>query len=289
MPEGDTIFVAAKNLTKVLQSETITSASACVHAGIRTAAWRGLQNVADLTGKTVTSVRSQGKHLLMSFGDDQILHSHMGMTGSWHIYRPDDVWQKPSKFAAVQLRTNRWCVVCFSPKMIELVTAGELKRDPYFRRLGPDLLQEAVSDEEFLARHRTQDRTTIGEAVMNQTVVSGIGNVYKSEVLFCEHIHPQTVVSQLSNDRLLAIRNTSVRLMKRNLRNAPRQTRFASDSQRLWVYGRRNQPCFTCGEVIQMIRQGTMARSTYFCPACQPEVSAKVAVTVPVKIGQGPN
>lgn len=276
MPEGDTIFVAARNLRKVLQSEVITSASACVDTGIRAAAWRGLNGVAALAGRAVTSVRSHGKHLLMTFEGDRILHSHMGMTGSWHIYRPDDVWQKPPKFAAAQLRTNRWCVVCFSPKKIELVTAGDLKRDPYFRRLGPDLLQEAIPDGHYLARMRTQDRTTIGEAVMNQTVISGIGNVYKSEVLFCEHIHPEACVSRLSNQHLLAVRNTSVRLMKRNARNAPRQTRFAADSQRLWVYGRRDEPCFVCGEKIQMIRQGALGRSTYFCPSCQPEVSVPV-------------
>lgn len=272
MPEGDTIFVAARNLRKVLQSEIVTSASAKVEAGIRSTAWRNLETVVDLSGQTVTSVRSHGKHLLIAFEAGQILHSHMGMTGSWHIYRPDDVWQNPENFAAVQLRTSRWCVVCFSPKMIELVTAGQLKRDPYFRRLGPDLLQETISDGSYLARLRTQDRTSIGEAVMNQTVVSGIGNVYKSEVLFCEHIHPETNVSQLSNGCLLDVRNTSVRLMKRNTRNAPRQTRFAADSQRLWVYGRRDQPCFVCGEKIQMIRQGTAGRSTYFCPGCQPKV-----------------
>lgn len=276
MPEGDTIFVAARNLKKVLHSEMITFASARVESGIRSTAWRGLQAVNELTGRTVTSVRSQGKHLLMFFDDDSILHSHMGMTGAWHIYRPDDKWQKPAKFAAVQLRTKRWCVVCFSPRMIELVTTGQLKRDPYFRRLGPDVLQDTISDDEYLARARTQNQTTIGEAVMNQTVVCGIGNVYKSEVLFCEQIHPQTTVSQLCNERLLAVRDTSVRLMKRNTRNAPRQTRFASDSQRLWVYGRRNQPCFVCGQIIQMFRQGTTARSTYLCPGCQPKVRGPV-------------
>lgn len=276
MPEGDTIFVAARNLTKVLQSETIASAKAGDATGMRAKNWRGLQQVSDLAGQTVTSVRSKGKHLLMDFCSGAVLHSHMGMTGSWHIYRPDDIWQKPPKFAAVQLRTNRWCVVCFSPKMIELVTEGALKRDPYFRRLGPDLLQEEISDVQFVARFRTQNTTTIGEAVMNQTVVSGIGNVYKSEVLFCEHLHPKTLVAKLSNERLLALREMSVKLMKRNLRNAPRQTRFAADSQRLWVYGRRDQPCFVCGDRIQMIRQGTLGRSTYFCPNCQPKVCVEV-------------
>ncbi|MEP3481684.1 MAG: DNA-formamidopyrimidine glycosylase family protein [Fuerstiella sp.] len=276
MPEGDTIFVAASNLAKVLQSQEIAFAAADNATGIRATAWRGLQRVSDLTGQTVTSVWSKGKHLLMEFCSGAILHSHMGMTGSWHIYRPDDVWQKPSKFAAVQMRTKRWCVVCFSPKMIELVTAGTLKRDPYFRRLGPDLLQEEIPDAQFVARFRTQDSTTIGEAVMNQTVVSGIGNVYKSEVLFCEHLNPKTLVSQLSHHQLLGIRDMSVKLMKRNLRNAPRQTRFAADSQKLWVYGRQDQPCFVCGQDIQMMRQGELGRSTYFCPRCQPKVGAPV-------------
>jgi endonuclease-8 len=192
------------------------------------------------------------------------------MTGSWHIYRPADVWQKPAAWAAVQLATERCVVVCFSPKLLQLITATQLARDPWLQRLGPDILGAPIDDDVFLARMRSQRDRAIGEAVMNQSVVCGIGNVYKSEILFLEGVHPQTPVSRLTDECLLRLRDQAVFLMRRNVDAAPRRTRFRADSLKLWVYGRQSQECLKCGSVLQLLRQGDTNRSTCFCPVCQP-------------------
>ena len=150
------------------------------------------------------------------------------------------------------------------------MTETELSRDNYLQRLGPDVLGPPISDDVFLRRVRSQGNTAIGEVVMNQTVVCGIGNIYKSEILFREHIHPLTPTSQLTDEQLLKLRDRAVQLLSRNINNGPRRTRFRGDEQKLWVYQRKGRPCLTCDATIQMIRQGDMARSTYFCPECQP-------------------
>lgn len=258
MPEGDTIFRTAVQLRKVLDGEIIADASG---------RWE-IENAASLIGFRVTGIESRGKHLLIHFDDGRVVHSHMGMTGAWHIYRVGEAWGKSERAAALVLTTDRFCVVCFSPKLIELVSAQRLKRDEYLNRLGPDLLGPPVESRTILERFHTQKSVPIGQAVMNQTVICGIGNVYKSEVLFLEQIHPATPVGSLSDEQILAIVEQAVRLMRRNLEGHPRRTRFLPGSA-TWVYSRARQPCFKCGTAVAMIRQGDLGRSTYFCPTCQ--------------------
>jgi len=259
MPEGDTIYRAARSVRRALQDQRIVLA-----AGRREVGAEGLQ------GTTVRGVESRGKHLLIHFDNRQVVHSHLGMTGAWHIYPRDHEWYKPRAQAGIQLSTQRHDVVCFTPDLLEVVDDVRLRRHPYLNRLGPDLLGPPIADEVFLPRMRSQRNAAIGEVVMNQTVVCGIGNVYKSEILFLEQLHPRTSVSTLSDERLLQLRDRSRQLMCRNLENGPRRTRFRADEQFLWVYGRRGESCLKCGTTIRMIRQGDKARSTYYCPACQP-------------------
>jgi len=263
MPEGDTIHRAAANLRKVLDRQKIVSASGR----------REVLSVADLAEATVTGVEARGKHLLIHFDSDLVVHSHMGMTGSWHIYRLTDSWQKPDTQAVLVLKTAAWCVVCFTPKLLEIVSETKLRRNSWLTKLGPDILGPPISDDVFLSRMRSQSQHAIGEVLMNQSVVSGIGNVYRSEILHLEHIHPETLVAVLDDAALLSLRDRAVFLMKRNLNNGARTTRFRGEASRLWVYGRRGQPCLKCGTIILMQRQGDNARSTYFCPACQKRVS----------------
>ncbi|MCA9084220.1 MAG: Fpg/Nei family DNA glycosylase [Planctomycetaceae bacterium] len=266
MPEGDTIHQAAVNLRKVLQSQRVTEVQSRA----------GLMDGDTIAGRIVNEIEARGKHLLMHVDDGRVLHSHMGMTGSWHMYPAPTLtqakrqWQKSESQAAVTLQTCGWNVVCFSPKVIRLVHEEDLHHDPWLSRLGPDLLKGSVDDFTYLRRIRSQNRVAIGQAMMNQTVISGIGNVYKSEVLFLESIHPLTRVSQLSDAQLLSIKNAATQLLQRNLQNAPRKTRFRSDGVRHWVYGRSGELCLKCGDQIEILRQGDLARSTYFCPGCQP-------------------
>lgn len=258
MPEGDTIFRAAAGVRKALNGRCLVTATGRREVGAES-----------LTGSTVTGVESRGKHLLIHFDNQLVLHSHLGMTGAWHIYPVDHEWQKPRQQACVQLTTHRHDVVCFTPDLLEVVSEQRIRRNPYLNRLGPDLLGPPIADEVFLSRMRTQRRIPIGQAVMNQTVVCGIGNVYKSEILFLERLHPLTPVRHIDDESLLSLRDRSRLLMGRNLENGPRRTRFRPDEQFLWVYGRRGDSCLKCGTTVQMIRQGDLARSTYYCPACQ--------------------
>lgn len=259
MPEGDTILRTAINLRKVLPGRIITSAIAR----------REIMERGSLDGQLVSGIEARGKHLLMHFDDGRVLHSHMGMTGSWHIYRHDSRWQRPAGHAFITITNADWVVPCFTPKMLKLITLRELRRDAYLQRLGPDILGPPISDDVAIARFRTQNSVTIGEAVMNQTVVCGIGNIYKSEILFAERIHPQTRIRDLSDQQLICICNRAVSLMRKNVYSDERRTRLRGDDFEFWAYGRSGEPCLVCGTQIELIRQGDLARTTCFCPQCQ--------------------
>lgn len=267
MPEGDTIFRTATNLRKVLAEQQVTVTSR-----------RRELDVRPVANAFVKNIESRGKHLIIQFHNNFVLHSHMGMTGSWHIYRTNDPWQKPTKHAVVEVKTDRWTVVCFTPKQIDVFSNRQLARLSYLQKLGPDLLGPPIGDDRFLARIRTQNSIAIGCAIMNQTVVCGIGNIYKSETLFLEGVAPETRVHELSNVQLCKIRDRAASLMKRNLNTESRKTHLSTDAHKLWVYGRKNEDCLRCGDTIQLIRQGSTARSTYFCPTCQPATNKGKAV-----------
>ncbi len=260
MPEGDTIHRAATRLKAVLNAQTIARAES---------SWLG-PLASSLEGREIKQVEARGKHLLITLDDDRVIHSHMGMTGSWHIYRPSESWLKPAHRAALSLECEKVCAVCFTPKLLEILTATALRRHEYLNRLGPDLLAGPASDQEVVTRFRQANQIAIGEAVMNQTIISGIGNVYKSEVLFTLRLNPLNRVIDLTDEQLLRISHKASELMAKNLAGRPRTTRYSLDGGRFYAYGRSGAPCYTCGTPIALIRQGDLGRTTYFCPNCQP-------------------
>jgi endonuclease-8 len=287
MPEGDTIFRTAVRLRPVLEQRRIASASASQD---------GL-DAASLAGRSVTSIEARGKHLLIHIDDRRAIHSHLGMHGSWHVYAAGEAWQKNPRLARLVLyadaadddaRTStpddaatkestqtptgaESVCVCFHPKVLELLTEMRLRRHPHLSRLGPDLLAGELDDAEVLRRFRVQNPTPIGHAVMNQTIVCGIGNVYKSEVLFLTRVNPFVPVAELSDQQILQIAHTAQDWLRRNVAGGyPRRTRFGLDGGRLWVYGRSNRSCFVCGQRILVRRQGDLGRTTFWCPQCQP-------------------
>lgn len=260
MPEGDTIYRTAVSLRPALEGRTI--------AGVRL---RDRQFEPDrLLGATVTSVEARGKHLLMHLDRGGAIHSHMGMTGSWHIYRRGEPWRKPAHYASLVLAVDELDVICFSPKLLELLSADQLRHHVHLRTLGPDLLAREFDVPGAVSRFRARNNVPLGEAVMNQTIVCGIGNVYKSDLLFLMGFDPFAAVARFTDDELTAMIDRARRLMLRNLSGAPRQTRFRGDGRRLWCYGRSGEACFKCGAVIQLRRQGEAGRTTCWCPACQP-------------------
>jgi endonuclease-8 len=231
-----------------------------------------------LRQRRVENIEPRGKHLLMHLDDGSAIHSHMGMTGSWHVYLAGQPWRKPRRFAALELvMSNQVHIVCFTPKTLEVLSPDGLRRHPWLNRLGPDLLDVEADMDEIVRRFRTQGAATLGEAVMNQSVVCGIGNIYKSESLFTCRLSPFTRVDQCSDDQLRQWMLRAQRLMRRNLSGHVRRTRTGRDGSSKWVYGRLGEPCLECGELIQMRRQSDLGRSTYYCPQCQAPNEVRVA------------
>lgn len=265
MPEGDTIFRTAAALRAVLVGRRITRAA--TRPRPRTPR---PPDVTSLVGSEVTDVRSVGKHLLITLGDGRVLHSHLGMTGSWHRYAVGAPWQRPERQASVILETPDSVAVCFSPAQLTLFgDASEAQR--MLGGLGPDLLDEASDGGRAATRLRATTAATVGEALLDQRVMAGIGNVYRSEVLFLCAVHPTTPVAALDDERVAALVDAGRRLLRANTGGGRRST-LANGRNGLWVYGRAGRPCRRCGTLVRSARLGESARLVYWCPACQPEV-----------------
>ncbi len=259
MPEGDTLFRIARTLTQALVGRPLTAVDSTVPAIA----------AADLVGRTTVEVEAQGKNLLIRLDDGRSIYSHLRMTGSWHVSRPGEAWQKPRSGARLVLTTRDILAVCFHAPVIELLAPGGEQRHRVLTQLGPDIL--APGFDITAAAGRLDDPRPIGEVVMDQRVVAGIGNVYKSELLFLLRIDPWTPGAALDLSQRTALMAEALKLMQQNLAPGPgtRITRNALGGPRKWVYGRGGEPCLVCGATIDMRRQGAAGRSTYFCPRCQ--------------------
>ena len=263
MPEGDTIWRAARALDAALAGRTLTGFSSSLPAVVATARRFGL------VGRPVAGVEAKGKHLLVRFGGGTVLHTHQGMTGSWHLYRRGSRWRQAPHLARVVLEAGEIVAVCFRAPRVELLPAAEAARHEVLVRLGPDVMAEGFDAAEARARLRAAGDLPIGAALLDQSRVAGVGNVYKSEALFLCGLSPFTPASRLDDralDRLVA---TARRQMRRNLDAVSRRTTHLA-AARHWVYRRSGQPCLRCGATIERRVQGDPPRSTYFCPRCQP-------------------
>lgn len=264
MPEGDTIFRTATVLHAALSGRRIVAARAQAQPGLRR-----VPDLSRLVGLSVTTVEARGKHLLIGFENGLTIRSHLRMTGSWHRYRPGESWRRPARQATAILETDDAVVVAFNTPVVELLTPSELRRSGPLNTLGPDLLSRSIDAEEALIRLRARDSAELGNALLDQRAVAGIGNVYKSEVLFLCGIDPFAPVSELEDEALHRVSATARRLLRANLRTTMRTTRRDFGGERLWVYRKSGKPCAKCGTIIRMRRQGEEGRSTYWCEGCQ--------------------
>jgi endonuclease-8 len=248
--EGDTILRAARRLDAALSGETI-AASAPNPRG-RAA------GVERLDGRRLEAVESHGKNLLLRFGD-LALHSHMGMNGSWHVYPRGGPWRKPRRSAWAVLTGERQEAVQFGGPTLRLIPATRLARDPQLARLGPDILAPDFAPDPVIAAMRADPARSLGDALLDQTLVAGIGNIFKSEACFAARADPWRPIADLSDDELRTV-----------LAAAREQMLQAVDSGRhtYAVYkGRRS--CPLCGGRIVSRGQGDANRTTYWCPRCQ--------------------
>jgi endonuclease-8 len=268
MPEGDTIFRAARTLHRALAGRIVTRFESVLP---------GLARY-PVAGRAIESVTSRGKHLLFAFSGDLVLRTHMRMNGSWHLYRRGDRWQRPTRDMRVLVETAEAVAVGFNVPIAELLTSRELSRHNELLALGPDLLGAEFDRDEALRRLRERARDPIGDALLNQRVLSGIGNMFKSEILFMARIDPFTPVAELSDASLRGIVEISLKQLRVNVASrsrtmAPtggrRTTGSLHPSKGLWVYGRGGQACRRCGTGIRATKTGLDARLTYWCPRCQ--------------------
>ena len=273
MPEGDTIFRSARTLHQALSGATVT--------GLETA-YAPLASVHDntpLTGRVIEKVEARGKWLLIHFSGNLILVTHMLMSGSWHLYRPGERWKRGRSHMRIVIRTANFEAVAFDVQVARFHTASSLERHSAIPKLGPDLLGQQFDDNEARARIRARANDEIANVLLNQQVMAGIGNVYKSEIAFACGVHPFRVVSSLSDAEIDCLIHTAKKFMTSNVAESSsasivtagrRTTRNVDPGARLWVYGRQGRECRRCGTAILMRKQGTGARSTYWCPECQP-------------------
>lgn len=266
MPEGDTIHRTASGLASALEGETVTRFEAPRRRSMPGAPSRGARARVIGPGERVTAVNARGKHLLMRCSGGLTLHTHMRMSGSWHLYGRDERWRRPRSSLAVVIGTHDVDAVCFSAPIVELLSDRELDRHPVLRSLGPDLCDEDPDLPEVLRRVERYDAgAEIGVMLLDQRVASGVGNVYRAEVAWACRLDPSRRVGSVDVDVMRELFATASRLLRANLGTQRRTTVPGG----LAVYDRAGRPCPRCGRPIESRRQGDEARSVWWCPGCQ--------------------
>ncbi len=272
MPEGDTVHKLARALAPELEARPLRG------LWLRDRGW-----LAPLAGHTVCEVSALGKHLLVGLappGGERaawVLHVHLGMKGRWDRYREGEAWRRPIHQASVRLEAPARSYVCFRAARAEVLRPPALALHPTLSRLGPDLVADRLDLRRVVARARAREPRSAAELLLDQRVACGIGNVYKSEVLFLEGVHPRTSVAALPDaalGRLYARARTLLRAnlggwRRTTLRSVTPASLPAPGEPRLWVYGRGGEPCRRCGAAIRGARVGDEARSSFWCPGCQ--------------------
>lgn len=267
MPEGDTLYRAATRMNEALAGSLITRFETVLPQLLRD----------DIAGRSVERVRSVGKHLLIEMSGGLALRTHLRMHGSWHLYRPGEKWLRGRGGMRIVIETERFVAVGFNVPVAEFVrtTAANFA----LQRLGPDLLSESFDADEAFRRLRERSKVEVADALLDQQALAGIGNVFKSEILFLAGRNPFDRVEQFDDAELRELIEISHRQLNANVADARTRTphtrglrqttRRSNPSERTWVYGRHALPCRRCGTPIEYRKQGPNARGTYWCPRCQ--------------------
>ena len=250
MPEGDSILRMARMLHRALAGKTITRFESVLPALLR------VDDQTPLRGRKVERVGAEGKHLLMEFSGDLILRTHMRMNGRWQVYRPGQRWRRPQRDVRIIVATDDVEAVGFNIPVADFHRGGV--RD--LATLGPDILSDDFDVAAAIERIRKRPSEEIADVLLNQRVVAGIGNIYKSEALFGAKVFPFAAVQSLDEPALMRILKYARGMMRRAV---------VGPRDRWAVYERGGQPCRKCGTAIERRKHGLDARSTYWCPKCQ--------------------
>lgn len=261
MPEGDTIYRTAAVLREVLLGQIVTAARG--RAG-------GAQ-LERLVSSRIVRVEAVGKHLLVDGDRGLSLHTHLGMHGSWHRYRTGETWLRAAARAVAVLEVAGAVAVCFDAPTVELLETRALVLHPVLRSLGPDLITTEAPTTVIVGRMRALPSSTpVGEALLDQRVAAGLGNVYRSEICFVERVDPFAPLAALPDATLGRLIDAGRALLRAN-RMAPSRSTvpWGRPGGRLWVYGRTGRPCRRCGQPIRSRVAGDPARRTWWCQTCQ--------------------
>ncbi len=274
MPEGPSIKNMGDRLRRALDGQPING----VQSRYKKAK---LENwSAFILGQTVTEVRTHGKNLFIDLSNGYSIYSHMLMWGSWHTFEPGQEWDKEARLARLVLETPVAVAVLFNAPVCELIAPGQLPEHKT-TRMGPDLLALDFAPEEVEIRLKLPENREreLGDAVMDQFIVAGIGNILKSEILFQAGLHPLRPAGSLSPAEFAQFIRYSRKLLQRSYEQGSFNRAFLPPellpelihSNNLgYVYRRRTKPCYVCQTPIQMVRQGLGQRMTWYCPTCQP-------------------
>jgi endonuclease VIII len=267
MPEGDTIFRTARTLQRALGGQVVTRFETVLPKLAR------IDYDTPLAGRTVDSVESRGKWLLMHFSGDLILLTHMLMSGSWHIYRPGETWQRHRTHMRIVVETPAMLAVAFDVPVAEFHTAHSLERRQGFNRLGPAPLAADFDPALAIANLAARRDLDLGLALLDQTVLAGLGNVFKSEVAFACGLNPFRKVATLTPGQLADLVATSRKFLAANVTESSGHRRTTTHSthreENLWVYGREGEPCRRCATAIRSQKHTADGRISFWCPACQ--------------------
>jgi endonuclease-8 len=250
MAEGDTILRTARRIDLAVGGREL---------GVRANGRGRVAGAERLDGRRLERVEARGKHLLLHFGE-LVLHSHLGMSGSWQVVERGDRWRKPPSAAWVVLTGEAIEVVQFGGPTLRVLSAAGLRRDPVLARLGPDILAPEFDLATAIAGLRAAPDRELGDALLDQQLIAGIGNIFKSEACFAARTSPWRSTGQLSDAELQEVLEAARRLMQESVaRGRPNPA----------VYRRAGRPCPACGTPIAARGQGDDNRRTYWCPRCQ--------------------
>jgi endonuclease-8 len=267
MPEGDTIHRSASALRTALAGKPMRRFDA-----------PRLVGPVPQAGRVIEGVESHGKHLLIEWDDGLILDTHMRMTGSWHLYRIGDPWRKAYAQMRAAIEVDDWIAVCFSAPNVETYRRRDRRRHPGMGRLGPDLCKPETDLGVVVNLLLTygDPEARLGEVMLDQRVMCGVGNVYRCEVLWATEMSPWARIGTISERDAIRLVNTAASMLRANLHHAARVTTTAVKGG-LAVYGRNGQRCARCGETIECRRMGEHQRILYWCPGCQTRLDPKLS------------
>ena len=279
MPEGDTVYLAARRLDQALAGRTLT------HTDFR------VPNLAtvDLSGRAVRGVHSRGKHLLFRFDDHSTLHTHFRMDGTWHLYRSGEAW-RGGPAHSIRIILNAGDRVAVGYRLHDIALVPTPQEDALVGHLGPDICADDWDEGEALRRLRSAKDRSIANALVDQRIIAGIGNIYRCESMFITCVAPDTPVDRLDDDSLHRVVRTARELLWRN-RDRASQSTTGDERRAHFVYGRRRARCYRCNSPVRMItadateplrtdiagaseRGSGNEQTVFWCPTCQPSSDA---------------